>query len=46
MSAKEIIDVNKFEKRMLDEIKKWRKQREENQKAYDEAINPFIKEKL
>ena len=46
MSAEEIIDVNKFEKRMLDEIKKWREQREANQKAYDEAINSFIKEKL
>ena len=45
MSADEIINVNKFEKRMLEEIKKWRDEREVNQKAYDNAINSFLKKK-
>ena len=41
--AKEIIEVNNFEKRMLEEIKKWRAQREIMDKAYDEAVSQFLK---
>ena len=40
-TAKEIIEVNNFEKRMLEEIKKWKSQREAMDKAYDEADSKF-----
>jgi hypothetical protein len=43
-APKETIDVAKFEKRMLEEIRKWREQRAVMEKSAQEAFNVFAKE--
>ena len=43
-ATKEPIDVTKFEKRMLEEIRKWREQRAVMEKSAQEAFNVFAKE--
>jgi len=42
-ATKEPIDVAKFEKRMLEEIRKWREQRAVMEKSAQEAFNVFAK---
>ena len=39
----DVIDVQKFEKKMLEEIRKWREQRAVLEKNENTALNLFIK---
>ena len=41
--ANEVLDVIKFEKKMIKEIQKWKIQRDASQKAYDEVISKFLR---
>lgn len=43
-ASNETIDVAKFEKRMLEEIRKWREQRAVMEKSAQEAFNVFAQE--
>ncbi len=43
-ATKEPIDVTKLEKRMLEEIRKWRERRATMEKVADAAFNVFAKE--